>query len=91
MFLLYILFSCCCFFVVFVAFIFCYFFLIFGYLSKNISQKHGNLREKSKNEKCRTTKRNKKDILTRTVSTGVFTNSVLFFFFFVFLSISHFC
>ena len=50
-------------------------FLNFGDLSKTISQKFGNS-ENPKHEKCR-----KKDILTRAVSTGVFTNSVFFFFF----------
>ena len=77
-------------FLVFVAFIFCYFFM-FGNLSKTSlkKKKHGNSKN-SKNEKCRKTK--KTDILTRTISTSVFTNSVFFFFFFfVFLSILHFC
>ena len=42
---------------------------------KNISENIGNCKKKNKNEKC-----TKKDILTRAVSTGVLTNSVIFSF-----------
>ena len=74
LFLLRILFSCCCF--LFLLPWYFVFFLIFGYLSKT-SLKHLKIAKKTKNEKCR-----KKDILTRAVSTGLLTNSVFFFFFF---------
>ena len=69
-------------FFVFVAFIFCY-FLNFGNLSKT-SLKNMEIPKTAKIKNAEKT-----DILTRTVSTGVFTNSV-FFSFFVFLSILHF-
>ena len=59
-------------FFVFVAFIFCY-FSNFGNLSKNISEKM----EIGKTAKMKNAEK-KTDILTRTVSTGVFTNSVFF-------------
>ena len=67
-------------FLVFVAFIFCN-FLDFGYLSKNISEKL----DIAKNPKMKNAQ--KKDILTRAVSTGVLTNSV----FFSFLCFFKFC
>ena len=70
-------------FFVFVAFIFCY-FLNFGNLSKT-SLKNMEIPKTAKIKNAE----KKTDILTRTVSTGVFTNSV--FFVFVFLSILHFC
>ena len=77
LFLLCILFSgccCCCCFFVLLALLFVV-FLIFGNLSKNIS-------EKWKLEKQQTWKMQKKktDILTRVVSTVVFTNCVFFLF-----------
>ena len=56
---------------VFVALAF-YYFLIFGYLSKT-SLRNLEIAKKIKNAE-------KKDILTRTVSTGVLTTSVLFVF-----------
>ena len=55
--------------------LFFWYFLILGNQSKNISEKHGN----SKQQKSKMQK--KTDILTRTVSTIVFTNSVFFCFF----------
>ena len=65
-----------------ISFCFVCYVLIFGNLSKNISEKWKL--QNSKNEKCRKT-----DILTRAVSTIVFTNSVFlsflcFFIFFAF-------
>ena len=49
-------------------------FIDFGYLSKNISQNFGHCKKtKMKNAE-------KKDILTRAVSTGVLANSVFFCF-----------
>ena len=60
-------------FLVFVAFIFCI-FLNFGYLSKTSLKKM----EIAKNPKMKNAQ--KKDNLTRAVSTGVFTNRVFFLF-----------
>ena len=85
LFALHLVFWLLLFFFVFVAFIFCY-FLNFGNLSKNISEINGNWKN-SKHEKCR---KKKTDILTRTVSTGVFTNSVFFFLFCVSLIFAFF-
>ena len=69
--LLCILFSySCCFWFLLLS----YFVFLFNYLSKNISEKFGNCKkQKMKNAQ-------KKDILTRAVSTGMLTNSVFFFF-----------
>ena len=67
-------------FFVLLALLFCC-FLIFGNLSINISEKNGNWKN-SKNEKC-----TKTDILTKAVSTVVFTNSV----FVSFLCFFQFC
>ena len=51
--------------------------MTFGYLSKKkTSLKNLDIAKKARNEKCR----NKTDILTRAVSTGVLTNRVFFFF-----------
>ena len=51
------------------------FYFDFGYLSKNISEKW---RKTAKIKDAEKKKKKKNDILTRTVSTGVFTNSVFF-------------
>ena len=61
------------------ALVFCY-FLMFGYLSK-ISQKFGNSENtKMKMQKTKTGHSEKRlDILTRAVSTGVFTNFLSLF------------
>ena len=72
LFLLYLLFSCCCF-LNFVAFIFCY-FLSFGYQSN--LWKLWKLQKKNAKMK----KKQKKESLTRAVSTGVLTTSVFFLF-----------
>ena len=75
LFLLCILFSCCCCFFVLLAFLFCY-VLIFGNLSKT-SLKNGNCKTaKTRNAE----KKEKTDILTRAISTIMFTNSVFFSF-----------
>ena len=58
-------------FFVFVAFIFCY-FLIFGNLSKTSLKKNMEILKTTR------IKNAEKDILTRAISTGVFTNSVFF-------------
>ena len=68
-------FSCCFWFLLLSYFV----FFEFGYLSKNISEKIGNCKKNPKMKNAQ-----KKDILTRAVTTGVLTNSV-FFFFLVFL------
>ena len=80
--LLCILFSCCWF-----SFVFCFgmfYLLIFGYQSKTSLDKL-----EIWNPPKWKMQRKKKNFLTRAISTGVFTNSV--FFFFACLQIVHFC
>ena len=69
-----VVFCCCCFRILL--------FFDFWKPIKNISEKKHRNSKNSKNEKCRKT-----DILTRTVSAGVLTNSV----FFAFLCFFQFC
>ena len=71
--------SSCCFWFLLLSY-FCFF--DFNYLSKNISEKFGNCKKNPKMKNAQ-----KKDILTRAVSTGVLTNSV----FFSFLCFFKFC
>ena len=80
LFLLCILFSSSCCFLVFVAFIFCIFWILATYQKTSLKKL-----EIAKNPKMKNAQ--KKDILTRAVSTGVLTNSV----FFSFLRFFKFC